>query len=79
MIIKFSRHSKRRIKLYSIKEEDVVSEIERFLLLSHNKNGKIEFIGKRNPKGSYPLKIIFEKYKNEVMVITAYPLKKGKK
>lgn len=79
MIIKFSRHSKRRIKLYEIQEGDVINEINKFLQTSNYNDGKIEFTGKRNSKNKYPLKIVFEKLKKEVIVITVYPLKKGKK
>jgi hypothetical protein len=77
--IKFSRHSKRRINLYNIREEDVINEIDKFLSNSNFKDGKMELIEKISTKNKFPLKIVFEKLKTEVIVITVYPLKKGKK
>lgn len=79
MIIKFSRHSKRRIKLYNILENDVLNIINKFLTNRIIKDGKSEIIENFKLKHKYPLKIVFEKNKTEVIVITVYPLKKGRK
>lgn len=79
MKIKFSRHSKRRLKLYSIKEEEVISKINIFLSQSKFNDDKLEIIEKLKLSDKYPIKIVFEKFKQEVIVITVYPLKKGKK
>ncbi len=70
MSIKFSRHSKRRLKLYGIKEEDVTKKINNYLNQTKFKDDKLELIEKIRLSDKYPLKIIFEKIKNEVIVIT---------
>lgn len=43
------------------------------------KDDKLGIIEKIRLSDKYPIKIVFEKIKTEVIVITAYPLKKGKK
>ena len=73
MIIKFSRHASRRLKLYDIPEEilrDIIIESE----IDEGYNEIIKTItGFR-----FPIKIAFA-YKNDILiVITAYPLKKGR-
>lgn len=79
MNIRFSRHSKRRLQLYNINETDIINEIEKYLLENSLPAGKVELMKKSKPKYKYPLKIIFEKNYNGIIVITVYPLKKGKK
>ena len=79
MEIYFSRHAQRRLKLYAIDADDVVSSI-------HSWFGKQSIIQNRNSiivnelenKYQFPLKIIFAFEGSTVTVITAYPLKKGK-
>ena len=73
MIIKFSRHASRRLKLYDIPEEilrDIIIESE----IDEGYNEIIKTItGFR-----FPIKIAFA-YENDILtVITAYPLKKGR-
>ena len=73
MKIEFSRHSKRRMKLYSISEEIVIN------LINHEnikEEGKYEII-KRVETLSLPIKIVFIYEEDKVVVITAYPLKRG--
>ena len=60
MKIKFSRHSKRRLKLYSIKEEEVISKINIFLSQSKFNDDKLEIIEKLRLSDKYPIKIVFE-------------------
>lgn len=72
MKIKFSRHAKRRGKLYGISEEAVV-EILNVLELTQ---GYHEII--KNINGFvYPIKVIVDVQNDMVTVITNYPLKKG--
>ena len=74
MIIIFSRHAKRRAKLYKI-AENVVREILEDVNLPE---GEHEII--RNVVGfKYPIKIVVTVQYGEITVITNYPLKKGKK
>lgn len=74
MIIRFSRHAKRRAKLYKIQE----SVVETILIGLHLNNGEHEII--KNVSGfKYPIKIVVAVESNIVTVITNYPLKKGRK
>ncbi len=73
MIVKFSRHARRRAKLYNI-SESMVEIILEGLDLS---DGEHEII--RNISGfKYPIKIVFAVENDIVTVITNYPLKKGR-
>lgn len=72
MKIKFSRHAKRRAKLYSI-QESIVAQL---ILEANLTEGEHEII--RNVPGfKYPLKIIASLDGEVVTVITNYPLKQG--
>jgi hypothetical protein len=72
--IRFSRHAKRRMKLYSIEEDDVVSivtnnmhecELEkRFVIIDHSMN-----------QYELPIKIIGVKEEESIIIVTVYPLK----
>lgn len=74
MIIKFSRHAKRRGKLYKIPEE-AIKEILHDLSLE---DGEHEII--RDISGfKFPIKVVAVVKKGIVSVITNYPLKKGRK
>jgi hypothetical protein len=74
MIIKFSRHAKRRAKLYRIPE----AMIETILAGLHFNDGEHEII--KDISGfKYPIKIVVTVESDVVTVITNYPLKKGRK
>ena len=80
MNIKFSRHAKRRLKLYKINENDVISSIKHELSRVKNKiKYEITVNGTYIRRYKYPLKIIFIKKESDIIVITVYPLKKGKR
>ena len=74
MEIEFSRHAKRRAKLYKIPE----STILRILEGKEFNQGSQEII--ENVEGfKYPLKIVIA-VKNDILTVeTSYPLKKGRK
>ena len=74
MEIEFSRHAKRRAKLYVIPESAISS-----ILNSMNLNqGEHEII--KNIAGfKHPLKIVVSVEGDTVTVITNYPLKRGMK
>ena len=72
MIIKFSRHAKRRAKLYQI-PESIVENILSDLDLSDGEHDLI-----RTVSGfKYPIKIVVSVETDIITVITNYPLKKG--
>jgi len=71
--IKFSRHAKRRAKLYQIPESDIL-DILTGMDLQH---GEHEIV--KNVAGfEYPLKIVVSVEGDTATVVTSYPLKKGR-
>jgi hypothetical protein len=74
VVIRFSRHARRRARLYGISERTVSGLLED-LTLSHGKHEIIKAI--RGFK--YPLKIVFYVESSTVTVITNYPVRKGRK
>lgn len=76
MNVIFTRHAKRRMKLYNISKSDVINVLKS--LKSYELNfAKNEVIATVN-KFVYPIKVIFEKKKEGYVIITAYPLKRGR-
>ena len=74
MDIKFSRHAKRRVKLYEIPESTIIKILEGKEL----SQGTHEII--ENTEGfKYPLKIVINLEGDIITGITTYPLKKGRK
>ena len=70
----FSRHAKRRMKLYRISEE----HIRTILMEGFQENysqGRFTYT-KDIPGSNYPLKVIVQKDGDVCTVITAYPLKR---
>ena len=72
--IKFSRHAKRRAKLYEI-SETIITDILKTMNLHQ---GEHEII-KNVPGFNYPLKIVVSVEENLMTVITNYSLKKRRK
>ena len=73
MKVKFSRHAKRRAKLYELQE----SSLERILadlVLSEGEHEIIEPIAGY----TYPIKMVVSVEHEIITVITNYPLKKGR-
>jgi hypothetical protein len=72
--INFSRHAKRRAKLYDI-PESVLSDVLAGMKLPQGEHTFVkDVVGFK-----YPLKIIVSTNGDVVTVVTSYPLKKGKK
>ncbi len=77
MEIRFSRHSRRRIDLYNIDENDVRHLIESVIMDKRLTRGKHEEISYDLKKRyNYPLKVVFVIGNDQVTVLTAYPLRK---
>jgi HSP20 family molecular chaperone IbpA len=74
MEIKFSRHAKRRAKLYEISEKTITDILTKMNL----HQGEHEIITDV-PGFKYPLKIVVSIEGNLMTVITNYPLKKRRK
>ena len=74
MAIKFSRHAKRRAKLYNIPESTILN----ILKGKYFDQGNQEFI--ENVEGfKFPLKIVIVVENDIITIKTVYPLKKGRK
>ncbi|HLE18016.1 MAG TPA: hypothetical protein VI728_07000 [Syntrophales bacterium] len=74
MKIKFSRHAKRRAKLYGIPESIITN-----ILMDMNLQQVEHEIIKDVAGFKYPLKIVVSVEGDIATVITNYPLKKGRK
>jgi hypothetical protein len=74
VIIKFSRHAKRRANLYKIPE----STIKKILVDLNLSDGEHEIISDL-PDFKYPIKIVVSIKNKIITIITNYPLKKGKR
>lgn len=72
--IKFSRHAKRRAKLYGIPESAITD-----ILADTNLHQGEQAVIKNMTGFPYPLKIIVTVEEGTATVITNYPLKKGVK
>ena len=74
MDVRFSRHAKRRMNLYALKEDDILSIVtgnkseweigERFIIIDHSMK-----------KCELPIKIVGIKEEVGIVIITVYPLK----
>ena len=72
MEIRFSRHARRRIRLYDIPESVIVNTLKETEFPS---SGKQELI--KDISGfEFPIKIVFDVQAEVITVITAYPLKR---
>lgn len=74
MEITYSRHARRRARLYGIPEA-VVTDILSTMNLT---DGKHEIV-REVPGLRYPLKIVVSVQRDATTVVTVYPLKKGRK
>jgi hypothetical protein len=72
MIILFSRHAKRRAKLYGFSEEDLKLILRDVDL----KQGRQELL-KKVEFSRYPIKLVVDVNDDIITVITSYPFKKG--
>ena len=74
MQIKFSRHARRRARLYRISER-TVADILKDIAFSQGKHEIVKAV-----RGfAYPLKIIVYVESGTVTVVTNYPVRKGRK
>ncbi len=71
----FSRHAKRRMRLYSFSENDIKTVLESSSLEMSIR--KQEIIAKLK-KFPYPIKVVFEVKEKSIFIITCYLLKRAK-
>jgi hypothetical protein len=72
--IVFSRHALRRIKLYGLNEINLRTIIQNLTVIH---NGYNEIVQPVN-ENKYPIKIVFKIETDYIVVVTAYPLKRGR-
>ncbi len=74
-MIEFSRHAKRRMKLYGISEDDVLAVIDKGKkeILARD---QVAFVHDLTGKFRYPIKVIGLCKEGATLIITTYPLKK---
>ena len=78
--IEFSRHSKRRMKLYDIDENDIIKAINDYSLNNKLFYGRHDILDKSlSVKYVYPIKIIFSVENGKIVVISVFPFKRGYK
>ena len=76
--IKFSRHAKRRMKLYGISEEDVLNVL-RNGRRETSEDGKLTFLHDINEKFKYPVKVVTAHSDKGFVIISTYPFIKRRK
>ena len=74
MEIKFSRHARRRARLYEISKTTITD-----ILANMNLHAGEHEIIKHVPGLQYPVKMLVSVEEDLITVITNYPLKKGRK
>jgi hypothetical protein len=74
MQVRLSRHARRRAKLYRIPETTI-----RDLVLSEAQNIGHHSLVSDVPGFRYPIKVVYVVEDDVAIVVTAYPLKKGRK
>lgn len=74
-MIKYTRHAKRRTKLYKISDAEIKTVIKQGKKIQDSE-GKLEFVQNVN-KRKLPLKVVCKMVDNDYLIITCYPLKKG--
>ncbi len=74
--MKFSRHARNNMRLYNISEGDISETIDRPDIRGREGAKTMAIKKFRDRFSGYPLKVVYEKRKNEVSIITTYPLKK---
>ena len=71
MKIRFSRHAKRRMKLYNISEYTVTEILKNAKVVSNRK----QEIVKNVQSSELPIKIVFDVRDDNITIITVFPLK----
>jgi len=67
------------MKLYNISEEDIINIIEHYKLQHGIAQGKQEVMSESVCRYEYPVKVVFSYENDKILIVTAYPVKKGEK
>jgi hypothetical protein len=74
--MKISRHARNNMRLYKISEADILSAVESPQVSDTEENRTVAIKKFRDKFLGYPLKVVYEKMEDEIIILTAYPLKK---
>jgi hypothetical protein len=77
-MLRYSRHAKRRMALYGISEEDVAAVVKEGKREDQGESGRMSFTQRVADKSNYPIKVVGLEQGKDFLVITAYPLKRGR-
>jgi len=79
MKIEFSRHAKRRMKLYNVAEADVMDVIQGSKGIK-DAAGRLQVVDSlMRVKYHFPLKVVYFQKDEKIVVITAYPVRKERR
>jgi hypothetical protein len=74
--MEISRHARNNMRLYNISERDIQGAIDS-PEVSGREGDKMVVMKKFQDRFSgFPLKVVYEKIGNELLIITAYPIKR---
>ncbi|OHB94488.1 MAG: hypothetical protein A3E19_01240 [Planctomycetes bacterium RIFCSPHIGHO2_12_FULL_52_36] len=75
--MEFTRHARRRMRLYEISQEEVEEAVSKPDKIDIESNRKVVYkIFAQRFKGM-PLKVVYVKEEGDVVILSAYPLKKS--
>lgn len=74
--MKFSRHAKNNMKLYKIAPNDIEKTIEKPDLSDKEYDKSIAIRRFQDKYFGYPLKVVYKIEKEEIIIVTVYPLKR---
>ena len=77
-MLRYSRHAKRRMALYAISEEDVALVVRKGKREELAQTGRMSFTSHLAAGSKYPIKVAGLERGRDLLIITAYPLKKGR-
>ena len=77
-MLRYSRHAKRRMALYALSEEDVGCVVREGKREDLAQPGRMSFTSHLAARSKYPIKVVGLEQEEDLLIITAYPLKKGR-
>lgn len=75
-MIKISRHARNNVRFYEISKKDIQKTVELPDITDKEGEKMIAIKNFQDRFSGFPLKVVYEKIGDELLVITAYPLKK---
>ena len=77
-MLRYSRHAKRRMALYALSEEDIAYVVGEGKREDLAQPGRMSFTSYLAARSQYPIKVVGLEHGKDLLIITAYPLKKGR-